>query len=846
MARHSSLWDARRWKSSIAADDFNSDDEDDDYYGNDESIVDVVEEIFIEDSIEEEIVPVQKSQKKKKLTKRQKRKQSLSGDLPLDVKFLHFRDLENGDSDTIQKLEDDFDRLAFDNDLSKFKWISMLEKSLVLKLRQEQEESAENADELPKSKKGRKKRGSKNQKNDQVRDYWKVALKAANNKKKVPEDLKEHFLKRMVVGAFEPNPFAEEGSSVSLSSEDHREAHLLARGRELAVDNPLLWRRYSAKERKLRVRLSKKVVEKRADDVVARMDSGMLDQLTPLEETILSATEDRSTSLEYYLRHVRIPALNKLHHDEKTADQREQEALQFQQLLKERLPKTSYQKMIALVQTYVECFSATEEKRSDGNGTRLVNLRGSPLTPMPDGIEATKEQQKAQTKEQKNQQKQFRVLLSNLRKALPQGRIHWIGQNIADFFYVTTPDEVDLKNENTIAVDPILRHSEANWKETRDQYVQSFLNVHKLFLELEKEQDEQRKLREAPISGSSSPTLSDLDELIDPNEDPSSEKSVLKTFDTVAALSRMDAKKITTQRVKPRTYIPLEAMGVGDTWKSPSSSELSNLIENQNESSADNKSLVNGVSPTIFDIDSFPIHPPVDRLVIVDNLPIDISEFRLREAFGRCGDIENIAIFHSRPDLDPGRRATDAAKKIRNPSSSSRRQKWTRPRTPLYAMILYNDAIGAQKASCDPLRLFGMVLDQHLMRSHRASDMRTLYLEDVPWSIQTMEFELGQLLEASDLYVCLNDSAQHLNLRTKAGRYSKNKKNNKSNQLLSYTIRFPSFEAAYWSYWKLSRELPLLQTANQSTHPDQLEGPALHWMDTPRDSHLYWTRKLNF
>ncbi len=817
------------------------DDEDYEVYYDDEPFLpnediedDIKDEIGL--IVEEEVLSnaTTTTQKKKKLSKRQKRKQSLSGDLPLDVKFLHFRNLQEGDNDSqvLQDLQQDFDRLAFDHDLSKFKWISMLEKQLVLKLRQEQEET----DETPKSKKGRKKR-AKHQKSDRVRDYWKVALKAANNKKKVPDDLKQHFMSRMVLGAEQPDTQDGNDPIDALGNEDRKDASLLAQGREIAVDNPLLWRRYSAKERKLRVRLSKKLVETRANEIVAKIDSGAQDQLDPFEESVLAAVEDRSTSLEYYLRNVRIPALNQFHHDEKTADEREFEAHVFQQLLKERLPETSYQKLIALVQTYVDCFSA-DTTTSDMDGARVVNLQGSPFTPFPFDVE---EPQPEQTREQKKQQKQFRVLLSNLRKIVPQGRIHWIGQDIADFFYVTTPDEVDRKDEDIIGSDPILGHSEAAWNETRDQYVQSFLNIQKLFLQLESEQAEERKLLDAN-SSSSNLSLSDVDELIDPNEDPSSEKSVLKTFDTVAALSRMDAKKLTTQRVKPRTYIPLEAMAIGDTWKN---SEFNHLIDSQTQqlnglSSDNHGSGINGSASSVYGDDSFPIQPPVDRLVIVDNLPIDMTEFRLREAYSRCGEIEKIAIFHSRPDLDPGRRATDAAKKIRNPSSSSRRQKWTRPRTPLYAMILYKDPSAAQKASCEPLRLFGMVLDQHLMRSHRASDMMTLYLEDVPWSIQTMEFELGKLLEASDLYVCLDDSAQHLNLKTKAGRFGKNKQNqNRSKELLSYTIRFPSFEAAYWSYWKLSRELPLLQTS-------QLDSPALHWMDTPKDSHLYWTRKLNF
>ena len=185
--------------------------EDDDYeeYLESDPMSTLSDELEEEDLIvEEEIAPVP-STKKKKLTKRQKRKQSRSGDLPLDVKFLHFRNLlqDNDDnySQAISELNNDFDKLAFDHDLSKFKWISMLEKSLVLKLKQEQEEleQAATLPEAPRSKKGRKKKAKS--KVDKVRDYWKVALKAANNKKKVPDELKQQFLSRMVLGADQSN-----------------------------------------------------------------------------------------------------------------------------------------------------------------------------------------------------------------------------------------------------------------------------------------------------------------------------------------------------------------------------------------------------------------------------------------------------------------------------------------------------------------------------------------------------------------------------------------------------------------------------------------------------------------
>merc|ERR1712166_1192039 len=290
---------------------------------------------------------------------------------------------------------------------------------------------------------------------------------------------------------------------------------------------------------------------------------------------------------------------------------------------------------------------------------------------------------------------------------------------------------------------------------------------------------------------------------------------------------------------------------------------------------------------------------------------------RLQQAYERCGVIDSIQIFNFKPELDPTRGKIKTAdtntKKIRTASNTSLKQKWSRPRTPLYAFILFTDTIGASKAISDPLRIFGMVIDSHLIRSHRACDMKTLYLEDVsdvsasnvvnntiahtPPStttvtssstddngnddsstvlsgggnvhkvngngnndLSTIEYELGQLLHPINLYVCLDDSGHNKLRRRSTTQNNKNGRPKKRPQPpTSYKIKFPNFQAAYTSYWKLKLELHLLQEKQQqqqdidnnpnhnSNHNHTMTPTTqLHWMETPRDAELYWTRKLNF
>jgi hypothetical protein len=217
---------------------------------------------------------------------------------------------------------------------------------------------------------------------------------------------------------------------------------------------------------------------------------------------------------------------------------------------------------------------------------------------------------------------------------------------------------------------------------------------------------------------------------------------------------------------------------------------------------------------------------PTNRLVFVDNLPIDVRENALLAAYSRCGEIDDIKVFHRREDLDPGRSSDDGKKKIRRPTSANR-QSWERPRTPLYATILYRDPAGAQKATLDPLRIFGMVVDQHLIRSYRARDMTSLYVENISpkLDVSAIEYELSQILYPR-LYVCLDIERR----RQKRPVGPPNS-----------VIQFPDFESAQWAYTRLLEELSRLSNKDEA-----VSQTAVHWMPTPRDAMLYWTRQLNF
>jgi hypothetical protein len=302
--------------------------------------------------------------------------------------------------------------------------------------------------------------------------------------------------------------------------------------------------------------------------------------------------------------------------------------------------------------------------------------------------------------------------------------------------------------------------------------------------------------------------------------DDSSEASVLKSFHAASTIHNPELTPplATMKPIRPRKYIKYEAMAVGN-W---SSTEL-NGTKSQTYPEISYSESIFGSE------DAFPTDAPTDRLVVLDNLPIDMTANRLLDAYGRCGPIAGLKIFRQRPELDPGRKSTDSKKKIRSPSST-RRKKWERPRSPVYAVILYEEVEGATKALADPLRIFGMVLDKHLIRSHRPRSITTLFLEDIPSThhdVASIEYELSQVLHP-DLYVCLD---------TRDGVDWTRSSRSAAVDPLNCVIQFPCFEAVYWAYWKLSLELELLR---------EDENCSLQWMETPKDAMLYWTRQLNF
>lgn len=205
-----------------------------------------------------------------------------------------------------------------------------------------------------------------------------------------------------------------------------------------------------------------------------------------------------------------------------------------------------------------------------------------------------------------------------------------------------------------------------------------------------------------------------------------------------------------------------------------------------------------------------------EYICFVDNLPIDMDETDLFDLYSRCGPVKSVQIFNQREELDPGPLTAKKRReqKVKQRQGSNRRR-WKRPRTPVYAKVTFCSQEGYDNAVDAPLRIFGMVVRKHPMRTIRTVDVTSLYLEDIPEGMYSLDIEhkLSQLLHP-EIYVCL-DVGQH-----------------DFAEPSSCEIKFPSFEMAHHAYHKL-KEL-------------DIEGSSLQWMRTPQDATKYWTREYSF
>lgn len=341
-----------------------------------------------------------------------------------------------------------------------------------------------------------------------------------------------------------------------------------------------------------------------------------------------------------------------------------------------------------------------------------------------------------------------------------------VAKPVADFFYLSHGYDAKV-----VDVDPLFIDACDKWKSLKQEFVETLLSVQERLVTTSGED----------IELDASNTSSVVDEAEEVLEDAEIELELSQQALIQSTVGR-DA------RYRRPAHLVFEAMPLHEATDSTSPSAIL----------------------------------PSQTTVFLDNLPVDITEQKLLDLYARCGDIKNIQIYNQRPDLDPGPLSLSQLKRRRAKqlkSVSGRFRRWQRPRTPVYASVAFADPEGYRLCVDDSLRIFGVIIEKHPVRSLRAADMTRLYLEGLPEGVPCvdLEFELNQQLHP-DLFVCLGAGQ---NSRAKVG---------------SCELQFPSFEVALESFDKLTR----LDIAVES--PDF----EVNWLRTPKDAEAWWTRKRGF
>jgi hypothetical protein len=449
------------------------------------------------------------------------------------------------------------------------------------------------------------------------------------------------------------------------------------------------------------------------------------------------------------------------------ADLLQQEARQLAVTLVENLPHKNFRSVIRIFEAYVNDNAQTESE-----GPSAVSDE-SEMDDMSSSEETKTEEMKPKATAgiATKKKKKLRKLRFELEKATG-AQFHLVAADTANFFYMN----VGL-DYNVTATDGHIIVLQEKWIQAKEKFVHVMVDIQEKLLASVENMDDSEV------------------QVIDESEHAKSESGgdVINEQDLLLT-TPSKIKKNEDRRFRRPAHVVFDAMALA----------LHEGAETEDFSS---------------------VTAPAQSTVFVENLPVDITKEELTELYSRCGELESVHIFNQRPDLDPGKlkkMEVIARRKKQLQNVTSHFRKWQRPRTPVYGMLKFNSPDGYQVAVNDSLRIFGMMVRKHPVRSMRSSDMTRIYLEGIPAGqpCVDLEYQLSQQLHP-DLFVCL-DAGQ-----------------NNSAVVGSCEINFPTFEAALESYHKL-------QELDMFSNSDSESKGTLNWFRTPRDAEQWWTRKLGF
>lgn len=247
---------------------------------------------------------------------------------------------------------------------------------------------------------------------------------------------------------------------------------------------------------------------------------------------------------------------------------------------------------------------------------------------------------------------------------------------------------------------------------------------------------------------------------------------------------------------------------------------------------------------------------PEERIVFINNLPIDTNEEEIDQIYSRCGPLDSIQLFNLRPDLDPGPLSAatmrDRKRKKRNKNKylSLNEYRFQRPRTPVYGILRFQTDKGYRVATSDELCLFGCVIRRHPVLSIKHQEMSTLYLEKMPAELLSMdvEYKLAQLFRSQNVCV-MQDGMRGVGRdgSSMVEDVAMDGSHQEYSQPSSCQVKFEDFHTAQQAYqW-------IKEGVDDEEKDEDEEGESmsmfggesqLHWFRTPENSVDCWKREL--
>lgn len=533
-------------------------------------------------------------------------------------------------------------------------------------------------------------------------------------------------------------------------------------------------------------------------------------------------------------------------HQDKDDDQLRSEAEDLLELLTSSLPPPHFDKLLGRLDRFVRLES--DNSKGDVTGGWSINddnnagsSHSSSLPALPPSTVAS----------QTNNKKRDIWGLGDFLKDCSPSHSHLIAMAVADFFYVDTGVNIKSADPNVVGPEKaaanvvgkhrLLHAAQKRYDKLRDDFIVDLMKLQHEFaswdnpatIELEKSMITTTTTQPNDISImdddeiSSDLSVSEFLKAQEPYSAESRSKQRDEVKETLIELRQVglnaevgaESKKKGRGRPKMGAHLSFTAIRMNKSDALPHNASKSDLMTNKDNATSE------------------------DRLVFINNLPIDITEEEINEIYSRCGPLDSIELYNLRPDLDPGPltskrlRELRRNKKLRNKNSFQNGDSTQhRPRTPVYGILRFKSEEGYKVAVNPDLCIFGCVIRRHSVLSIKSKAMDTLYLENIPTHLQSINLEqkLAQLFEPHDVHVML-DGMKGVGLQE----YSKPS---------SCQVKFPDFQTANHAYRWIKEGIVTDNTSGSDGTGDERnnEDFQVHWFRTPSNSLDYWTRDLGF